>query len=173
MIWFWIVITLLHKFALGLAVASSTYAIIFYINGIQDGVIDPSERRFMGIVYTVLRIALAVIVATQLILVSSYIPDGIPMLLANPLFVMSWVLVGVIVLNAVLMQFHKMPMSLGPVLAGGSWYALFILSTWPGPFPLNLVELAGAYIGFLVLFGVVFTLIKRRFVPPPSPTPLS
>ena len=170
MIWFWISITLLHKFALGLAVASSTYAIIFYIQGIQEGTIDSSERRFLDIVSTVLRIALAIIISTQLILVSSYIPDGLPILFKNPLFVMSWALVAVIMVSSVLTQFHKMPTLLTPVFSGCSWYALFILSTWPGPLPLNLVELLGAYLVFLVLFGGVLMLIKRRFVPsPPLP----
>jgi len=165
MIWFWIAITLLHKFALSLAVASSTFALVFFLNGIKHGTGDASERRFLGIIYTTLRLALATIIATQLILVSSYLPDGLPMLLQNPIFLMSWVLIAVIIVNAVLMEFHKMPMWLGPVLAGGSWYALFIISVWPGPLPLSFPELLGAYLAFLILFGLIFMLIKRRMAP--------
>lgn len=171
MIWFQLAITLLHTYALSLAVGASTFALIFYVNGIKDGTIDPSERRFMGIVYFVLRLALALIIAVQLILVSSYLPDGIAVLLKNPGFVLGWVLIAVIIGNALLMHFHKIPMWLGPVLAGGSWYALFLLNAWPGPLRLSFLELVGIYVVFLFVFSGIFVFCKKRFAPKlPPPT---
>lgn len=175
MMWFWILIGLSHKLALGLAAGASTFAVAFYLGAFSDGVIDQSERRFMGIVYFVIRTALAIIVATQFILLSSFIPDRLSLLLNDPTFVLNWIILAVIMGNAVLMTLHKMPMWLGPALAGGSWYSLFILHNYPAQMAVPLPVLIALYLGFLLLFGVVFALLKKRFVvpPPTAASPIS
>src|SRR5688572_25470921 len=108
-------------FTLGqtLGVGASTFALLFYIMAMQDGTVDPSEKRFMRAVFVVLRIGMVVIaisLALKFLL-------GLSM---TSVYLMQVTLLGVITLNAVLMTKRLISMRIGPVLAGGSWYMLFL-----------------------------------------------
>ncbi len=139
-----------------LGVGASTFALIFYLMATQDGVIDASERRFMGAVYVVLRIGMVLI--TLALLGRLFV--GI---LLDSVGIMQWILLGIITLNAVLMSMRKMPMRFGPVLAGGSWYSFFLVSALPLG-PISLSVLVGLYAGFLCIFYVIFTLLRGFLV---------
>jgi hypothetical protein len=135
-----------------LGVGASTFALLFYIMATQDGVIDSSEKRFMRAVYVVLRIGM-VIIATALVL--KYLAGTA----TTPIYLMQLTLLGIITLNAFLMSKRLISMRIGPVLAGGSWYSLFLIST----LPLNNVSLGKIFIGyciFLVFFYASFSFIK-------------
>jgi len=156
-------------FSLGLTfgVGSSTFALIFYIQALQDGTIDSSERAFLQTVYAVLRIGIVLLAAS--LIASLIFPTSL--VFGNPL--KALVLLGVIVGNALLMTAHKMPMRFGPILAGGSWYALLLIAKSP----LGLVEGLPAllmYALFLSLFYALFTALKDHFAnsvtPPPIPS---
>ncbi len=136
-------------------VGASTFALIFYIMATQDGVIDVSERRFMGAVYVVLRMGM-VLIALAL---AGRLFVGIPL---NSIGIMQWLLLGIITSNAVLMSMRKMPMRVGPVLAGGSWYSFFLVSVLPlGLIPLW--KLGLLYVLFLCLFYAVFNTLRKIF----------
>lgn len=144
-------------FSLGLTlgVGSSTFALIFFISGLRDGVIDQSERRFLHIVFTVLRIGMALIfVGLVLALFGTHAFSLVP-----------WVLLLIITVNAVLMHKKMMPMRFGPVIAGGSWYALFFVTTTPlGSLPGPVLTVL--YGAFLTLFFVFFSFMRRHYAPP-------
>ncbi len=144
-------------------VGASTFALTFFINALEDGAIDPSERRFMHIVYVVLRIGMTLITLSLLsfgaiaLLTSADISA-----LFSPLYLMELTLIGVIIVNAILMTKHLMPMKFGPVLAGGSWYSLFLVTVLPlaaTPYPMLLIF----YGAFLALFFIVFTRVRNYF----------
>ncbi len=161
-------IPLLHQMGVTFGVGASTFALIFYIQATQDGAIDASERRFLHTVFTVLRIGMACIIATILFSGTIYYLGGFP-ILQNPLFLMETLLISIIVFNAVLMQYRHMPMWLGPSLAGGSWYSIFLLQSLPlenQSFPMLVVF----YVLFVAVFYSVYTIIKKRFT---NPTPLA
>lgn len=157
----------LHQMGITFGVGASTFALTFFINALEDGVIDPSERRFMHIVYVVLRIGMTLITLSLLSFGAiAFFSKGIAALL-SPLYLMELTLIGVIIVNAILMTKRLMPMKFGPVLAGGSWYSLFFVSALPlavTTYPALLV----AYAAFLVLFFVVFTAVRNYFVMPPA-----
>jgi hypothetical protein len=138
-----------------LGVGASTFALIFYIMATQDGVIDASERRFMGAVYVVLRVGM-VLIALALV---GRLFVGIPL---DSVGNMQWLLLGIITLNAVLMSMRKMPMRFGPVLAGGSWYSFFLVSTLPLSL-MSLWILGLLYVAFLSLFFIAFTVLRNVF----------
>ena len=52
------IVDFIFTVGLTLGVGSSTFALIFFIRALQDGVIDASEKRFMHSVYAVLRIGM-------------------------------------------------------------------------------------------------------------------
>ena len=63
-----ILLTIIQSFSISLGVGSSTLAIINFFAAIADGVIDETERRMMGIVYVVLRVAMVLILFSSLLL---------------------------------------------------------------------------------------------------------
>ncbi len=149
----------MREVGLTLAVASSTYALIFYYKATADGKVDETERSFLHIVYRVLRIGLLLLIAAEAIGVIMYHYYGSSAeYFYTPVFYARVTLLGVIVSNAFLMQWRLMPMWLGPALAGGSWYAYFLLNTIP-LYVYSYAELFRFYVGFLVLALVLHHLI--------------
>ena len=133
-------------------VGASTFALLFYIMATQDGVIDSSEKRFMRAVHVVLRIGMVVIAVAL----------GLKFILGTaitPVYLMQIILLGVITLNAFLMTKRLISMRFGPVLAGGSWYSLFLVSALPLS-DFSFTKIAIGYCIFLVLFYALFSLIK-------------
>lgn len=154
-----LILGLTFRIGVTLGVGSSTFALTNFIVALRDGVIDEGERRLMHVVYVVLRIGMALIAIGLIVPLFVY---GIDIL--TPQYLMVLTLLAVITLNAVLMTKKLMPMRYGPVIAGGSWYALFLIAE----LPLQLVAypvLLAAYIIFLVVFYIGFEFIKKTFLP--------
>ena len=147
---------LLYTIGLTLGVGSSTFALIFYIDALADGVVDPSEKRFLRIVYHVLRIGM---LSIFLALGGTVAKDGLD---AFFLHGVEWFLLSIIFMNAVLMHYRIMPMRFGPVLAGGTWYSLFVVSKTSIETS-GLVFIIFLYSLFLFLFYIVFHYFKNKF----------
>lgn len=119
--------TIVQSLAISLGVGSSTLAILNFFVAIADGTIDETERRMMGIVYVVLRVAMVLIlVSTIFLIIHRYV-------LALPL---TWtgyevgqqVALAMLFINALFMTAHLVPTTLGPAIQAGSWYTLGVLS---------------------------------------------
>lgn len=169
MLWFWMAITLVHKLALGLGLGASTFLLVSYMDADGDATAGAPERWLKAAVQFTLRTALAVVIAAQFILLSSFPPADLSGLTGDPTFVVNWLMIAAILGSALLVRVDRVPAWAGPVVAGGSWYALFLLHAWPGPVPLNTAELFGVYIGFLLLFAGAFMALKRRLGTKPFP----
>ncbi len=119
-------LSLLQALSVSLGVGSSTLAIINFFVAIADGKIDDTERKMMGVVYSILRLAMVLILITTLSLVAIEV-------LYNGLVAMNaWIwavltTVAVLFINATLMTLRVMPSTFGPSLQAGSWYALATL----------------------------------------------
>ena len=117
----------MQSFAISLGVGASTLAILNFFAAIADGTIDPTERRMMGIVYVVLRVAMVLILVTTLFLiVAEQASNNIGALSAfafGPLTALA-----ILFSNAILMSLHWMPSTFGPALQAGSWYTLGTLA---------------------------------------------
>lgn len=131
-----ILVAILQTIAISLGVGSSTLAIANFFVAIADGSISPDERKMMGIVYIVLRVAMVIILITTLILalfgyytfnVSGVAPYGVAF----------FILIAVLYLNAILMTKRIMPSTLGPSLQASTWYTMGVLSAL---LPLGLVS---------------------------------
>ena len=168
-----LVITLLagvlQSIFISLGVGSSTLAILNFFSAIKDGVIDETERRMMGIVYVVLRIAMVGILATTCVLL-------MPMLLVQPI-ALSAVTIGqllvvtVLFANAALMTARLMPSTFGPGLQAGSWYTLGILAALQlqGVTGYSLVQFLLGYTAMLLLavglVNAVMAILKSQAKP--------
>lgn len=143
-------------FTVGLTfgVGASTFALIFYVQALRDGVMDSSERGFLHSVFVVLRIGMILV---GIALLATFITERAFTNVQST----QLALLIIITLNAILMTLKKMPMKLGPVLAGGSWYSLLIVSKTPIT-EQSVPMLVGIYIVFLVVFYFVFHFIRRK-----------
>jgi hypothetical protein len=154
-----IITSLIFDIGLTLGVGSSTFALIFFIRALEDGTIDQLEKRFMHTVYFVLRIGMILIGIG--LLATLLTGQSLPF----TQYAMQWTLLAVVTINALLMTWNIMPMTIGPVLAGGSWYALFLVTSLPIA-PVSYMKLLVYYALFLVVFFVVWTMVKKKFLLP-------
>jgi hypothetical protein len=123
---FTIIVAILQSFAVSLGVGSSTLAILNFFSAIRDGQIDQTERRMMGIVYVVLRIAMvAILITTALYIIGQITVHGF-----DGVMPIDWgiaIATFVLFANALLMSWRLMPSTFGPGIQAGSWYTLGIL----------------------------------------------
>jgi hypothetical protein len=150
------VITLLagvfQSIFISLGVGSSTLAITNFFAAIADGTIDETERRMMGIVYIVLRVAMVGILLTTIAL---HAPAVLTLGLAGITTFMwaQWLVLAVLFGNATLMTARIMPSTFGPGLQAGSWYTLGIMMALAlqGVTAYTIVQFALGYVAVLVL----------------------
>ena len=145
-------ISIIQSFAISLGVGSSTLAISNFFVAIADGKIDDTERRMMGVVYVVLRVAMILILISTLIILSlKYATVGISGMSAFHFGQLLAIIV--LFVNAMLMTAHLMPSNFGPAIQAGNWYTLGTLSAL---LPLGITSFSFgqfllAYITWLVL----------------------
>ncbi len=144
-------VAIVQSFSISLGVGSSTLAIVNFFVAISDGKIDETERRMMGIVYVVLRIAMVLTLATTvLLMIFDHLDAGIDM---TSLVSAQLIVLIVLFLNATLMTMRKMPSTFGPALQAGSWYTLGTLAALVplGLTTFTLTEFFLGYITWLIL----------------------
>lgn len=144
-------VAIVQSFSISLGVGSSTLAIVNFFVAISDGKIDETERRMMGIVYVVLRIAMVLILATTvLLMIFDHLDAGIDM---TSLVSAQLIVLIVLFLNATLMTMRKMPSTFGPALQAGSWYTLGTLAALVplGLTTFTLTEFFLGYVTWLIL----------------------
>ncbi len=126
-----IILVVLQGTAISLGMGASTLAIANFFVAIADGKIEGDERKMMGVVYAVLRVAMALIFSTTIILfLSSVMANG---LVGVSAFILAQLIITfVLFTNAWLMTKRVMPSSIGPALQAGSWYTLGIMSSLVG-----------------------------------------
>lgn len=147
-----ILVSILQSVAISLGVGCSTLAIVNFFVAIADGTIDETERKMMGVVYKILRIAMILIlITTAVITVYAFLN-----LSGNSFsaFVFAvWTLIGVLYLNSYLMTKKKMPSTIGPALQASTWYTLGIMMSLV---PLGLAGFS--YLEFIFAYAAAIAL---------------
>lgn len=147
-----ICVAVVQSIAISLGVGSSTLAVINFFVAIADGKIDETERKMMGVVYVVLRVAMfAIATTTAVIVVHNVIAGGISTL--TPFVDAEITLIAALFLNALLMTARLMPSTFGPAIQAGSWYTLGMVTALV---PLGLTDFT--YFQFLLGYLSVLTL---------------
>lgn len=145
-------IAILQGFSISLGTGASTLAIVNFFVAIADGGISPDERRMMGVVYIVLRIAMVLILVTTIVLLAS--KYGAMGLASMSTFNFAQVLVILaLFVNAILMTKHIIPSNFGPAIQAGNWYTLGTLAALLplGVTGFSFTQFALAYVAWLVL----------------------
>ncbi len=123
-----IVSAILLSFSISLGVGSSTLAILEFFKAIADGQIDETERGMLGIVYVVLRVAMAAILLTYLLQLFIGYSGQASFLYDTPHAYAIAVLLAVLYVNAILMTAKIMPSTFGPALQASTWYTMGVVS---------------------------------------------
>lgn len=147
-----IVTAIFQSIGVSLGVGSSTLAVTNFFVALSDGKIDESERRMMGIVYIVLRVAMVLILLTTglLTILQSTVYGAAYF---TPFVIGFWILIAILFLNALLMTLHLMPSTFGPSLQAASWYTMGILMAL---FSLDLYHFS--FMQFSIGYATVITL---------------
>ena len=150
-------VALIASMATSLGVGSSTLAIINFFVAIADGTIDPAERRMMGNVYVVLRVAMVILFFTLTFQTGfNTYHNGAAALTA---FVgAQWTVLAILYTNAILMTLRIMPSTFGPGIQAGSWYTLGGLAALAG------LGITGFGYGLFILAYVTFIVFAISLV---------
>lgn len=138
----------LQTVIISLGVGASTLAIINFFVAIWDGSIDVNERRMMGVVYTVLRIAMWLIFGiTIVVALSAYLSE-----MFSIHYISQVTLILILFANAKLMTLHLIPSSYGPPIQASTWYSLGLLSAF------QVVNWSLSYLQFLIFYFIMLFL---------------
>ncbi len=165
------VVEALSGISIALGVGSSTYAILFYFMAMRNPALRDAGKPYQKIVYTVLRVAMILILLTELAKIGfyMYLGAGVAELLASGALVLVWTIVAVLFINAILMTLHKMPMMFGPAIQATSWYTLGIVTALP-VVTFSYVSLMLVYLAGILLVAVAIRMISQKLSAPAMET---
>jgi hypothetical protein len=144
----------IQHLASSLGLGGSTLAITNFFAAIKDGHIDATERRMMGIVYTVLRVAEVIIVLSTIGIYSFTYTSQTGMF--DILEYGQLVALLVLFVNSLLMTIKLMPSTFGPGIQAGSWYVLgFIAAVKPLGLHISVTQFTLCYITW-IMFSTSF-----------------
>jgi hypothetical protein len=156
---FYVLLSILQVIGISLGVGCSTVAITSFFVAIADGTIDPQERKMLGVVYILLRVAMVTILITTALLCLLFLQDASFDSYTNPFSVSRWLLIGVLFGNALLMTKHLMPSIFGPAIQAGSWYTLGV-TTALVPLGLTSFSFFEFFIGYIAALALAVSLVN-------------
>lgn len=122
-----LVFSVLLASGISLGVGASTLAVLNFFHAIKDGKIDMTERDFMGVTYTVLRVAMGIILTCAIVLAVMGLNTHGDAYFTGYVAAQA-LLVGILFVNSFLMTMRVMPSTFGPAIQASSWYSLGVLS---------------------------------------------
>jgi hypothetical protein len=149
-------LNVIQSMGISLGVGASTLAVTLFFLAIRDGQISSDERSYLGVVYFVLRVAMAIILSAAILLaVLGFVAHGESFFTGYT--TAQTVLITILFVNAFLMTLHIIPSTLGPAIQAASWYGLgFLASLYAhGIKEVNLFIFFFAYLT-LVFFALSF-----------------
>jgi hypothetical protein len=153
-----VVTSILQAVGISLGVGCSTVAITSFFVSIADGSISPEERKMLGVVYILLRVAMGVILVTTAVLALMHYSSGFAGHF-TPFVISRWVIIFVLFFNAYLMTKRVMPSNFGPAIQAGSWYTLGITMAL---IPLGLAQysLVEFFVGYAAAIAVSISIVN-------------
>lgn len=156
-------LVLTHLLGTILGVGAATFAEIFYLKALKDGEITPEEGSTLKTVYSVLRVGLMIAVLSGFGFLLLYRVSGMEDRLYDPKLWAKMTVIVILVVNALLLQLHRIPMWLGASLSLTSWYAATVLGAWRR-IEYSYVEIMTGYIVAVVFVTACLALIKSWYI---------
>lgn len=149
------ILIIIHVVAGVLGVGGATFIEIIFNTSIKDGKMDETERGFMRITTRVLRIGLFASIFTGLGIILLYRFNDQLFRLYDPVLWAKFTILFALMINGVLLQLHKVPLSVGSAVSFISWYSVFVL---------GLMAKGPNYSYLWVMFWYVAALIAGGFI---------
>lgn len=144
------ILVTVHIVGTALGVGGVTFAEIFYLKALRDGVVDPMESDFLRTIYTVMRVGLILAVFSGFGFLILYRAVGATELLYSPVLWAKLTIIGLLVANAIAIHARAIPMSIGAAVSLVSWYAALSLGVFRG--------LEYPYIAIMLIYAAVVVL---------------
>lgn len=119
-----------HIIGVALGVGGATFTEIFSLKARRDGIIEPMEVDYIRTAVTVLRIGLFILILSGFGFLLLYRFENNGAGIMDPKLWAKLSIVGVLIINAFLLQLRKVPFWLGAAISLTSWYAALILGAW-------------------------------------------
>lgn len=156
-------LVIFHIIGAVLGVGGATFAEIFYVKAMQDGVIDPMEGAWMKVIYRVLRIGLVLAVLSGFGFLLLYRLTGEEEKLLDPKLWAKMTIIIILLVNAILLTARKIPFWLGSSLSFTSWYAALILGAWH-EIPYSYLNIMIFYSLAVVLIAIILEFIRGKII---------
>lgn len=150
-----------HLIGSVLGVGGATFVEIFLNKSLKDGEVNPTEGSFLKTTFTVVRAGLLISLITGVGLILLYRFADQSFRLYDPTLWAKFTIIGVIVVNALLLQAHKIPIWLGSPLSFVSWYSVLVIGALLRGPSIPYFEILFYYLVALVLGGLVLEGIRR------------
>ncbi|MDP3993575.1 MAG: hypothetical protein U1C57_00365 [Candidatus Doudnabacteria bacterium] len=117
-----IFVTISHIVGTVLGVGGATFAEIFYLKGDKNG----------SVAYTVMRVGMIILLLSGFGYLLLLRFSGQEQYIYSPRLWAKLTITLIILINALLLQVHRLPIAVGSAVSLTSWYAALILGTWRG-----------------------------------------
>lgn len=155
-----IILSIVNAMTIPLGVGASTVAIFNFFTAISDGTIDQKDRQFMSVTYVILRVAMVLILVSEVgLILLRY--SSLGELDVSSFAIAQLILVGLLFANAILMTARLMSSTFGPAIQATSWYGLGFTSALV-PLKLDHFSLYTFMFVYIICLSLVALLINWR-----------
>jgi len=156
-----------HLIGTVLGVGGVTMIEVHLNKALADGTMSPDERGMLGLNFTVLRVGPVLSFFTGLGFVILYYMTGNETRLQNPVFWAKMFMVVIIVINALLLQSHKVSLYWGSALSFVSWWMAALMGMFlTQGVRFGFIEIMVTYIALIVAGAFILHKIRNFFKQP-------
>ncbi len=152
----------LHIVGTVLGVGGATFAEIFIVKAMRDGIVNPEETDYLRSIYAVLRIGFFLTIISGFSFLYVYRITGNEELLYQPKLWAKLTVIVAIAVNAMLIHIRAIPLSVGSAVALVSWYTAMFLGVWR-TLPFGYFEIVLTYAVIVVAAIPILTFIRKQF----------
>ncbi len=153
-------LVILHIIGAVFGVGGATFAELFSIKALRDGVIDPMEVSYIRNAVSVLRTGLFILVLSGFGILLLYRLTGVDLVFFNPGFWAKMFILVIIALNAVTMQLKLIDMRITSAISLTSWYTVLVLGVWYMSNPSFWVIILWYLVAVTVVF-LIFNIVRK------------
>lgn len=152
-----------HLVGTVLGVGGATMIEVHLNRALADGKMSVDERSLLGLNFTTLRVGLLLSVFTGVGFIILYEVTGQETRLQNPVFWAKMVMVLIVLVNALMLQAHKVNLYWGSALSFVTWWTILILGFFlSNSIRYNFFEIVAAYIALVVAGAYVLHKVRER-----------
>ena len=163
-------LVIMHIVGTVLGVGGATFVEVHLVRALRDGVMSPEESAIMQTTYMVLRVGFFLLVLSGFgFLILSRLSEYTEWFYS----ITFWIklsIVGIIALNAMLIQLRLIPILWGSAVAFVSWYAALVLGIFlRGGGVEQPLSIPMIYVAAIIIVYFAMREVRRRYTQPHSP----